>query len=155
MTWPPMRIAMSSSIALRRSPKPGALANVLGVCWQQVHKYERGINRVGTSRLAAIADALGVPITYFIDDVRAPAPSQRIPSDLMERPETLQLMRLYYAIRDETVRRQVLAIVEAVAEASAPLTEMLERNDECRAVQEPPPNAIATRAAQAPSAKAE
>jgi hypothetical protein len=43
-----------------------------------------------------------------------------MPSELMGRPETLQLMRLYYAICDKTVRRQVLAIVEAVAEATAP-----------------------------------
>jgi transcriptional regulator with XRE-family HTH domain len=50
-----------------------ALGNKVGVTFQQVQKYERGVNRVGASRLAAIAKALGVPIAYFFpeDDSKA------------------------------------------------------------------------------------
>jgi transcriptional regulator with XRE-family HTH domain len=69
------------------------LASAVGIAWQQVHKYERGISRIGASRLAAIADALDAPISYFFGDVLAQA-SQPMPNDLMERPETLRLMRL-------------------------------------------------------------
>lgn len=105
------------------------LAGALGVCSQQVNKYEHGINRVGPSRLTGVADALGVPISYFFDNALAPTSSPHMPPDLMERPETLQLMRLYYAIRDETVRHQALEIVKAIAEATAsrPVTLMRKR----------------------------
>ena len=103
------------------------LAEALGVTWQQVHKFERGLNRLSTSRLAAMADALEVPISYFFDEGFAQK-SQRIAGDLMERPETLKLLRLYCAMRDETVRRQVLTIVEAIAEATTPPSEVDEQD---------------------------
>jgi transcriptional regulator with XRE-family HTH domain len=132
----PVDIEIGKRIRVRRvllSMTQRTLAGALGVTWQQVHKFERGLNRVGTSRLAAMAEALGVPISYFFGDELAQT-SQRMPSDLMERSETLKLMRLYYAIRDERVRRQVLAIVEAVAEASAPPSEGLEQDGERQAI---------------------
>ena len=48
-----------------------ALANELGVTFQQVQKYEKGTNRIGASRLHAMARVLGVPVTYFFPDRRA------------------------------------------------------------------------------------
>src|SRR5262249_17463699 len=48
------------------------LANALGVTFQQVQKYEKGVNRVGAGRLAKIADTLGVPIAFFFDGVPGP-----------------------------------------------------------------------------------
>ena len=133
----PIDIEIGKRIRMRRlllGMKQSTLAGALGVCWQQVHKYERGSNRVSTSRLAAMAEALGVPISYFFDDLRAQLPSQHIPSDLRERPEMLQLMRLYYAIPDDAVRHQALAIVQAIAEASAPPPEPQGQDDESRDV---------------------
>jgi transcriptional regulator with XRE-family HTH domain len=104
-----------------------ALGKALGVSYQQVQKYEVGINRVSASILATVAAALGVPISFFFEDPQSeeenPAAPQRLPRDLMERPETLRWVRLYYAIRDENVRSRALMIVEAIAEASAPLSE--------------------------------
>lgn len=105
-----------------------ALAEALGITFQQVQKYETGANRVSASRLSAMADALRVPISYFFGDVRSyndtPSPSSLpLSNDLTERPETIELIQLYYAIRDETVRQQVRATVRALAEASAPLPE--------------------------------
>src|ERR1051326_7464004 len=48
------------------------LANALGVTFQQVQKYEKGVNRVGAGRLAKIADTLGVPISFFFDGAPGP-----------------------------------------------------------------------------------
>ena len=132
----PIDFEIGKRIRVRRlllGMKQRTLADALGVTWQQVHKYERGINRVASSRLAAMADALGVPISYLVGDGLAQT-SQHMPSDLMERPDALRLMRLYYAIRDERVRRQVLTIVEAIAEATAPPSEVGEQDDKGRAV---------------------
>ena len=43
------------------------MANLIGVTYQQAHKYERGINRISAGRLYSIASALNVPINYFFD----------------------------------------------------------------------------------------
>lgn len=118
----PIDVEMGKRIRMRRlllGMTQSTLAGALGICWQQVHKYERGINRVGASRLGAMADALGVPVSYFFDDVPARTPAPSMPGDLMERPETIEWVRLYYAIRDETMRHQARAIMKAIAEVSA------------------------------------
>lgn len=123
----PIDVHVGKRVRMRRlllGMNQPTLANVLGVTFQQLQKYERGANRVSASRLAAIAEALRVPISYFFadegpnDSTQTP-PSEHLSSDLMERPETIALIRHYYAIRDETVRQQALATVKALAEALA------------------------------------
>jgi transcriptional regulator with XRE-family HTH domain len=100
------------------------LAAALGITFQQVQKYERGINRVSASRLAQLADALDVPIAYFFQDSAAPEPAQApLPvgagamgeahgtEDQMSRRETLELVRNYYRISDQKVRQRVRELV--------------------------------------------
>ena len=93
------------------------LANALGLTFQQVQKYEHGANRVSASRLSAMADVLGVPISFFFADVddTSATPEKRALRERMERPETIELLRLYYAIPDQRVRQQFLEMVKAVA----------------------------------------
>lgn len=47
------------------------MANLIGVTYQQAHKYERGINRISAGRLYSIASALNVPINYFFENLSA------------------------------------------------------------------------------------
>ena len=98
------------------------LANELGLTFQQVQKYEGGANRVSASRLAEIAEVLGVGIEYFFAGLPNPeeaaAPGAQARQELMQRPETLDLVRAYYAIADERVRRQFFELVSAVAQSS-------------------------------------
>jgi transcriptional regulator with XRE-family HTH domain len=86
-----------------------ALAIALGVTFQQVQKYELGANRLNASRLSAIADVLRVPVSFFF------ARSQmQMPIELaarMKQPETIKLLRSYWAI---PVRRQFLRDVKAL-----------------------------------------
>jgi len=95
------------------------LANVLGLTFQQVQKYESGANRVSASRLSAMADKLGVAVGYFfaefdtVSDTLTPE-EQRF-RDVRDRPETLDLIRYFYAIPDDEVRRRFLMMVKAVA----------------------------------------
>ena len=100
------------------------LAQKLGLTFQQVQKYEGGANRVSASRLSRIAEVLGVSISYFFADLPAPGDD---PSDeegrrraLLQQPETLELVRHYYAIADQQVREQFLDMVKAVAKSSQP-----------------------------------
>ena len=95
------------------------LANALGLTFQQVQKYEGGADRVSASRLAAIANILGVPVAYFFAELETPdkplSPEEQRFRGLRDRPETIELIRLFYAIPDDEVRRRFLAMVKAVA----------------------------------------
>jgi transcriptional regulator with XRE-family HTH domain len=112
----PIDVQVGKRIRVRRlllGMNQAALARALGITFQQVHKYELGVNRVSPSRLSAIADALGVPVSFFFSEGRSPDHDTR-----MEEPETIKLVRHYYAIPDARVRMQLLQIVKAVAEST-------------------------------------
>ena len=88
-----------------------ALAEAVGIKFQQIQKYETGANRVSASRLWDIAEALGVPVAFFFegvekdedagsDDTRAMAPA-----DILADKEAMELVRSYYSIPEEQRRR--------------------------------------------------
>ena len=97
------------------------LARALGLTFQQVQKYEGGANRVSASRLSQIADVLGVPISYFFNDIDlaggGPNPSGLEARERMQRPDVIELIRSYYAIGDSRIRHQFLDMVKAVAQS--------------------------------------
>jgi transcriptional regulator with XRE-family HTH domain len=91
------------------------LADRLDLTFQQVQKYEGGANRVSASRLSEIATALDTTISYFfhgIGDTLPTAEEQRW-RDFMRQTETIDLVRFYYSIPDEHVRKQFLDLVKA------------------------------------------
>jgi transcriptional regulator with XRE-family HTH domain len=120
----PIDIHVGKRIRIRRvllGMNQETLAGALGLTFQQVQKYEVGTNRISASRLSAVAETLGVPISYFFDalpptDVEVSAEDQAR-RDLLEQPETLELIRLYYTISDAAIRRQVLQMIKAVAQS--------------------------------------
>ena len=87
------------------------MADLIGVTYQQVYKYERGLNRISTSRLFDIAQALGVPVEYFFEGLSSgPAP------DLTERQRMfLELARNFAAITNEKHQSALAQIVRALA----------------------------------------
>ena len=102
------------------------LAEALGLTFQQVQKYEKGVNRVGASRLFDLARVLEVPIGYFFDDM--PDGPKQDPSGLAAaasnpayeqsvKRETLDLVRAYYAIRDPQVRRRVYDLAKVLGDS--------------------------------------
>jgi len=95
------------------------LANALGLTFQQVQKYEGGANRVSASRLSAMAEILGVPISYFFGDLQQEdadlSPEDKQWREQLQRPETIEFIRLYYAISDQKVRHQFLEMAKTVA----------------------------------------
>jgi transcriptional regulator with XRE-family HTH domain len=96
------------------------LAARLELARRQLQNYEAGAQRVSASRLAAIADTLCVPIEFFFEalDGRGQPPSETAPRERTQTTDTIELIRLYYAIRDPNVRHQLLAMAKAIAEAS-------------------------------------
>jgi transcriptional regulator with XRE-family HTH domain len=120
----PIDVHVGARIRMRRlllGMNQETLANALGLTFQQVQKYEGGANRVSASRLSAMADILGVPISYFFGDLRPNdaelSPEDRQWRDYLQRPETIEFIRLYYAIPDAKVRRQFLEMAKTVAES--------------------------------------
>jgi transcriptional regulator with XRE-family HTH domain len=97
------------------------LASALGLTFQQVQKYEGGANRVSASRLAEVAEVLGVPVSYFFNDLdlagETATPDEQEIREMMQRPEAIELIRWYYAIADSGVRDQFLEMVKTVAQS--------------------------------------
>jgi transcriptional regulator with XRE-family HTH domain len=104
------------------------LAERLGLTFQQVQKYEKGVNRIGASRLFELAHVLGVPIQFFYDDLAVAAGQPGGTRGFAERPaadtyivdflnsrEGLELNRAFVRIVDPKVRRSILDLVRALA----------------------------------------
>lgn len=131
----PIDVHVGSRIRLRRTllgMSQERLGDALGLTFQQIQKYERGVNRVGASRLFDLARVLDVPISFFFDDMPetlsaaqgGASHSRRIPSfadaqesfadEQMNRRETLELVRAYYRITDPAVRKRVFELIKSL-----------------------------------------
>ena len=113
------------------------LGDAVGLTFQQIQKYERGSNRIGSSRLYEFAKVLDVPVSYFFEEMPANAlvgrpmsgrgrkggfgeagtPFEQDKDPLIKR-ETLELVRAYYKIREARVRKRIFELVKAVGVAS-------------------------------------
>ena len=99
--------------ALSRRSRKRNSASKLGVSFQQVQKYEKGVNRVGAARLQAIATALDVPVTFFYD---GDGKAREVESLLfLDSAFSLRLLRAYSKIKDQTVQRQLVSLMELIA----------------------------------------
>lgn len=84
------------------------LAEKVGIKFQQIQKYETGMNRVSASRLWDMAAALSVPVSFFFEGLENQADdtvSDTSPSDVFADKEALELVRSYYAIPENQRRR--------------------------------------------------
>jgi len=96
------------------------LGDLLGLTFQQVQKYEKGINRIGAGRLFEIARILDVPIDFFYDGVGTTSDGvgeARAPvMEFVSSTEGLQLSLAFMKIRDPKVRKRVLDLVKSLSE---------------------------------------
>jgi transcriptional regulator with XRE-family HTH domain len=138
----PIDVHVGSRIRLRRTLmgiSQERLGEALGLTFQQVQKYERGVNRVGASRLFDLSRVLDVPISFFFDDMPEPlaasygqasngpragrqtgfADSQdAFGDDTLSRRETLELVRAYYRITDNAIRKRVFELIKSLVPES-------------------------------------
>jgi transcriptional regulator with XRE-family HTH domain len=95
------------------------LGDLLGLTFQQVQKYEKGVNRIGAGRLFEIARILGVPIDFFYDGVAASidgvADATPPVMEFVSSGEGLQLSLAFMKIKDPKVRKRVLDLVKSLA----------------------------------------
>lgn len=102
---------------MERGKSQSDLAGAIGVRFQQIQKYESGVNRVSASRLWAIADALATPIEYFfdgLDDAIGIETATHKETDEIRDTRTISLVRDFRRL-PETQKRAVLAIVKSMA----------------------------------------
>lgn len=99
------------------------IGKAIGVTFQQVQKYERGINRMGASRLYEFAKYLTTPVSYFFEGLDIPQQagavseeSAALEHEKMASRETLEMMRAYYRINDPNVRSRVFELVKSLAD---------------------------------------
>ncbi len=100
------------------------LGDALGLTFQQIQKYEKGLNRIGASRLQQISKTLNVPPSFFFDGAPshadgngfAEASSSQYVVDFLSTAEGLNLNRAFARIKNPKVRRRVLDLVSALAE---------------------------------------
>ena len=123
----PIDIHVGSRVRLRRTligMSQEKLGNALGLTFQQVQKYERGTNRIGSSRLFQLSRILDVSVSFFFDDMEleiirktdgmAEVNKQALQVDKLSRRETLELVRAYYKIIDPVVRKKIFEMVKAI-----------------------------------------
>ncbi|MBO6855053.1 MAG: helix-turn-helix transcriptional regulator [Marivivens sp.] len=97
------------------------LAEKVGIKFQQIQKYETGMNRVSASRLWDIGHALNVPISFFFegleqDDMAAHGAAD-LPSDILADKEALELLRSYYTM-PENQRRRLFDLARVLSDAA-------------------------------------
>jgi transcriptional regulator with XRE-family HTH domain len=113
---------VGSRVRIRRltlNLSQSGLASRIGVTFQQVQKYEKGMNRIGASRLQQIAGALQVPVTYFFE---TPSPHRPVAEDeslatlnhFMSTRDGLTLAKAFMKIGDTQVRRRIVDLVEEI-----------------------------------------
>jgi len=124
----PIDVHVGSRIRLRRmilGMSQETLGKALGLTFQQVQKYEKGVNRVGASRLFQLSELLSVPIQFFYDDYgdRALGSFGMAEDDagdefmkFVNSPEGVQLCRYFSSIEDPQVKKRVLDLVKTIAE---------------------------------------
>ena len=126
----PIDLHVGSRVRMRRmllGMSQEKLGEALGVTFQQVQKYEKGMNRIGASRLQDMAKILDAPPSFFFEDAATAAPggfsegkSADFVVDFLSTVEGLQLNKAFASIRDQKVRRRIVDLVVAIAAAEEP-----------------------------------
>lgn len=126
----PMDVHVGGRVCMRRmllGMSQEKLGEQLGLTFQQVQKYEKGVNRIGASRLYEMGRVLGVPVQFFYDDAPSGAmgtsavagfaerASESYVVDFLATREGLELNKAFARIHDPKVRRAICDLVKSLA----------------------------------------
>ena len=129
----PVDVHVGGRVRLRRTllgMSQEKLGEALGLTFQQVQKYEKGMNRIGSSKLYQLTRILDVPVSFFFDDMSEATASEDssaptkvngrevVEKDPMLKRETLELVRAYYRITDPTARKRLFDLAKSIAALS-------------------------------------
>lgn len=119
----PVDVHVGARVRMRRmliGMSQEKLGESLGLTFQQVQKYERGVDRVGAGRLYEVATALQVPVTYFFEELGGGPPVPEDPGPPMperfeDRPETADLIAAFTAIAEPRIRADLVRLMRTIA----------------------------------------
>ncbi|MDX2287463.1 MAG: helix-turn-helix transcriptional regulator [Hyphomicrobiaceae bacterium] len=124
----PIDIHVGSRVRLRRmllGMSQEKLGEHLGLTFQQVQKYEKGVNRIGASRLFDLSQVLGVPVQFFYEEVPGPSTGDGMSFaersgdsyvfDFLSSREGLELNKAFVRVADPRVRRAIVDLVRSLA----------------------------------------
>ena len=122
----PIDVQVGSRVRIRRvliGMSQERLGDLLGLTFQQVQKYEKGVNRVGAGRLFEVARILNVPVSFFYEGLDAARPASAnetfasVPPviEFVSSGEGLYLSLAFMKIKDAKLRRRVLELVKSLA----------------------------------------
>jgi transcriptional regulator with XRE-family HTH domain len=127
----PVDVHVGSRVRLRRmllGMSQEKLGEHLGLTFQQVQKYEKGINRIGASRLFDLSQVLGVPVQFFYEELSVSGapdaglgerPAESYAVEFLGSREGLELNKAFARITDSKVRRSIVDLVRAFAGEAA------------------------------------
>ena len=104
------------------------IGDSVGITFQQVQKYERGLNRIGSSRLYEFSCLLGVGVSYFFEELDGNSSSKDsslsdgdflFEHEKFSNKELMSLVKAYQGIDNAKVRKKVLSLVKAIAASEA------------------------------------
>ncbi len=126
----PIDVHVGARVRMRRmllGMSQEKLGELLGLTFQQVQKYEKGINRIGASRLYEISKVLDVSVQYFYDQAPggdaqcaaaegfAESSGESYVADVLSSRDGLQLNKAFARISDPRVRRSIVDLVRSLA----------------------------------------
>jgi transcriptional regulator with XRE-family HTH domain len=92
-----------------------ALGDALGISYQQVQKYEKGVSRIGAGRLQQLAEVLNVPVSVFFDDTRHKTQDRDTVFAFLDTPYSLRLAEAFARMPDRPIRHRIVQLVEQIA----------------------------------------
>jgi len=119
----PLDVMVGAKIRIFRTHRgmsQSDLAGKIGVAFQQVQKYEKGINRAGASRLSRIASVLGVSVGELFESSEEKSAGSKSPFRLLAERDALRVLTAFSRTSDPRVRRAIARLVESVADRQPP-----------------------------------
>ena len=104
------------------------LGDAIGLTFQQIQKYEKGINRIGASRLQEVGQILNVPVEFFFEGApRQPCDGKPVKgfregepmdyvTEFLSNSEGVHLMRAFMDIKDFKIRKRIVDLIQVMAE---------------------------------------
>lgn len=121
----PMDVHVGKRLRLRRSMlgmSQEALGNAIGVTFQQIQKYERGINRIGSGRLHDFAKLMKVSVAYFYEGFEGTESESHgfaedavgFDHEAVDNKDSIAMLRAFNKIRNPQVRKQLINLAKAI-----------------------------------------
>ena len=118
----PIDVLVGNNVRILRLEKglsQSDLAGRLGITFQQVQKYEKGINRIGSGRLGRLSQVLGVSVSRFFQGSEAGVAGDMPPealTGLLARPYALRMLKALANVSNNATRLSLVQLAESMAE---------------------------------------